>query len=257
MANISAVVITHNEEHNIKDCLQSINWAGEIIVVDSHSKDNTVEISKRFTDKVFLREFDNFSAQKNFGLSKASFDWILSIDADERVTDGLKKEIEQTIKNPSTEKKAFYIKRLNNMYGKFVNYGQPDYQLRLFRKTVGRFEQPVHEEVRFVGEAGYLKRELIHYSMKNLSEHLKKMNQYTDFEIKILAEKGVKINYCYVPWYFLMKPFLRFVKSYLFMKGFRDGIYGFVLCVNAMFLEFFKSAKYWERHIVRDVKDDH
>lgn len=128
MANISAVVITHNEEHNIKDCLQSINWAGEIIVVDSYSKDRTVEISKRFTDKVFLREFDNFSAQKNYGLLKASFDWVLSIDADESVTDGLRKEIEQTIKDPSLEKEAFFIKRLNNMYGKFVGFGQPDYQ---------------------------------------------------------------------------------------------------------------------------------
>ncbi len=99
MANISAVVITHNEEDNIKDCLQSISWAGEIIVIDAHSDDSTVEISRKFTDKVYLREFDNFSAQKNYGLSKASFDWILSIDADERVSGGLRKEVEEITGN--------------------------------------------------------------------------------------------------------------------------------------------------------------
>jgi hypothetical protein len=142
------------------------------------------------------------------------------------------------------------------MYGKFVNFGQPDYQLRLFRKAVGRFEQPVHEKVRFTGKAGYLKNELIHYSMKNLSEHLKKLNQYTDFEVQILAEKGVKTDFCYVPWFLIMKPLLRFVKSYFLMKGFRDGIYGFVLCINAMFLEFFKSAKYWEKHVTQEVEND-
>ena len=255
MVNISAVVITHNEEDDIKECLQSVSWAGEIIVIDSYSNDSTVAISRGFTDKVFLREFDNFSAQKNYGLSKARFDWILSVDADERVTEGLRKEIEQIVENPSMGGKAFFIKRLNNMYGKFVSYGQPDYQLRLFRKTVGRFEKPVHEEVRLDCKAGYLKNELIHYSMKNLSEHLKKINQYTDLETRIMAEKGVTIDFCYVPWFILLKPFLRFAKSYFFMKGFRDGIYGFVLCVNAMFAEFFKSAKYWEKHVTQDVKN--
>jgi glycosyltransferase involved in cell wall biosynthesis len=256
MANISAVVITHNEEDNIKDCLQSISWAEEIIVIDAHSNDSTVEMSRKFTDKVYLREFDNFSAQKNYGLSKASFDWILSIDADERVSEGLRKEVEEITESHSTEESAFFVKRLNSMYGKFVNFGQPDYQLRLFRKAAGRFEQPVHEKVRFTGKAGYLKNELIHYSMKNLSEHLKKLNQYTDFEIQILAEKGVKTNFCYVPWFLIMKPLLRFVKSYFLMKGFRDGIYGFVLCINAMFLEFFKSAKYWEKHVTQKVEND-
>ncbi len=254
MANISAVVITHNEEDNIKDCLRSISWAEEIIVIDAHSDDSTVEISRKFTDKVYLREFDNFSAQKNYGLSKASFDWILSIDADERVTEGLKKEIEETIQNQPTETNAFFVERLNSMYGKFVSYGQPDYQLRLFRKTAGRFEQPVHEEVRFVGEAGYLTNKLIHYSMRNLSEHLIKINQYTDLEIKILAERGVKINLFCLPWFFLARPFLRFIESYFFMKGFKDGIRGFLLSINSMFTEFIKYAKYWEKYIAKSTR---
>lgn len=253
MANISAVVITHNEEDNIKDCLQSISWAEEIIVIDAHSDDSTVEMSMKFTDKVYLRKFDNFSAQKNYGLSKASFDWILSIDADERVTEGLRKEIEETIQNQPTGKNAFFVERLNSMYGKFVSYGQPDYQLRLFRKTVGRFEQPVHEEVRFVGEAGYLTNKLIHYSMRNLSEHLIKINQYTDLEIKILAEKGVKINLCGLPWFFLARPLLRFIESYFLMKGFKDGIRGFLLSINSMFTEFIKYAKYWEKYIAKST----
>jgi len=253
MANISAVVITHNEEGNIKDCLQSISWVEEIIVIDAYSDDSTVEMSRKFTDKVYLRKFDNFSAQKNYGLSKASFDWILSIDADERVTGGLRREIEEIINDFSIEKNAFFVERLNSMYGKFVSYGQPDYQLRLFRKAVGRFEQPVHEEVRFVGEAGYLTNKLIHYSMRNLSEHLIKINQYTDLEIKILAEKGVKISPCSLPWFFLARPLLRFIESYFIMKGFKDGIRGFLLSINSMFTEFIKYAKYWEKYIAKST----
>jgi len=253
MANISAVVITYNEEDNIKDCLQSISWAEEIIVIDAYSEDSTVEISRKFTDKVYLREFDNFGAQKNYGLSKAGSDWILSIDADERVTDGLRGEIEEIIKDSSIEKNAFFVERLNSMYGAFVNYGQPDYQLRLFRKMAGRFEQPVHEEVRFIGEAGYLTNKLIHYSMRNLSEHLIKINQYTDLEIEILAQKGISIcPYC-LPWFFLARPLLRFIESYFLMKGFKDGIRGFLLSVNSMFTEFIKYAKYWEKYIAKSA----
>lgn len=182
---ISAVVITYNEEANIGDCLESISWTDEIIVIDSGSTDKTVEIAKKYTDKVFMHEWSGYSAQKNHGIRLTKEDWILSIDADERVTYDLKKEILANLGSKSFN--GFYMPRRSYFLGKWLKYSgwYPDYQLRVFRKSDGKFnERVVHEGVKVSGDIGYLDSDLIHFPYGNLTHYFEKFNEYTDLSSK-------------------------------------------------------------------------
>ena len=149
---LSVVIITLNEEAKIKDCLESVAWADEIVLVDSFSKDNTVEIARNYTDKIYQREFAGFGDQKNFALSKASGDWILAIDADERVTSELQEEIKRTLSNPGAN--GYYMRVKSYFADKWIKHcgWWPDYHLRLFRRDYGRFsDRLVHEGIQVDG----------------------------------------------------------------------------------------------------------
>ncbi|MEK7502101.1 MAG: glycosyltransferase family 2 protein, partial [Patescibacteria group bacterium] len=190
---ISAVVLTKNEEKNIVDCLESLSWCDEIIVVDDNSEDRTAEISKKFSAKVFIRNLNSdFSKQRNFGLEKASGDWILFVDADERVTPLLRKEIIQSTNNPINQYDGFYIKRKDFMWEKELKYGETGnvVLLRLARENKGEWEGKVHEEWKVKGSVGEFKNSILHYPHPTISEFLKEINYYTDIRAKELFEKG-------------------------------------------------------------------
>ena len=251
MNNITALVLTYNEEENIDDCLNSINWLDKVIVIDSYSDDKTQEISNSFANVDFYqREFDDFASQRNFGLEKVSTDWVFVIDADERVTNDLKAEIETLADNPKVN--GYEIARKNYFLGKWIKYcgWYPDYTLRLFRAKF-RYEGLVHESPNINNNIKSLENDFIHYTYKDLESYVAKMNHYTTLDAEKKYNKGKKISLSYL----LFRPFLEFVKKYIFKKGFLLGSQGLILSILSSYYQFLKSIKLWELNKFKDDKN--
>ena len=223
---LSVVIITLNEEAKVKDCLESVAWADEIVVVDSFSKDNTVEIAREYTDKIYQRKFAGFGEQKNFALSKASGDWILSIDADERVTSELQEEIRKTLTNPGTS--GYYMRRKSYFAGKWIKHcgWWPDYILRLFRRERGRFsDRLVHEAIHVDGPTAKLKNPLEHHRASSISYLIKKADTYSTLGAKVMVAAGKSSSSCHA----LTHSAFAFFKTYLLQLGILDGWRGLVI----------------------------
>lgn len=242
---LSVAIIAHNEENNIRRCLESVKWADEIVVIDSKSTDRTKDICLEYTNKVFYREFDDFSSQKNYALAKTSCEWVLSIDADEEIPLDLISEIKNKLENP--DKDGYFIPRCNYVYGSFLKYAKNDYHLRLFCKSKGRFKGVVHESIELKGESGYMKKYFLHYTMPRISDHIYKINLYTDFDLIKLKDK--KINRLNFLWYFVFRNIFEFLRHYILRGAYKDGLRGFIFCVNTISAEFLTYAKIWERQL--------
>jgi glycosyltransferase involved in cell wall biosynthesis len=245
-SSISVVLITKNEEHNIRDCLKSVDWADEVVVVDAESQDRTRELAGEYTQRVFVRPWPGFGAQKNFGINQAASDWILILDADERVSPELKDEIQNLVLSWSAaDPVAFEIPRRNIFYGKWVRWGgaYPDCQIRLFRKGKAQYNDvEVHENLLISGVVGALKGHFIHYTERHIVDHFRKFNLYTTLAAR---EKRKLVDH--VRWYHLLfNPLIVFLKSYVLRRGFRDGMRGFIFAVFASMYTFVKYAKLWE-----------
>jgi glycosyltransferase involved in cell wall biosynthesis len=244
---LSVAIITYNEERNIRDCLESVKWAYEIVVVDSFSADRTVEICREYTDKVCQNKWQGFVEQKNFAVSKASHDWILSIDADERVSDELSDEIRRILKYGAAcdgyymPRKAFYVNKWILHCGWY-----PDYKVRLFKKDKGRWEgtegMAIHESVKVDGRVGYLRGDILHYSFPTISSHLKTINNYTSISAREKFKKGDRAEIISM----LLRPPFNFLKMYIVKGGFLDGLPGFIVSALSSFHVFLKYAKMWE-----------
>jgi len=245
MNKLSVVIITYNEEENIRDCLESVNWSDEIVVVDSFSTDRTVEIAREFTPNIFQNRWTNFSQQKNLALEKASNEWVLNVDADERVTPELKKEILGILNSGSLTINGYYIPRRNHYLGKWIRHcgWYPDYKLRLFQKGKGRFnERTVHESVIVEGKKSYLKSHLEHFSYRNLSDHLARIDKYASLTAREMLRRGKSTR----GFDLLFRPLARFIRMYLIKRGFLDGIYGLIVSLMGSFYVFIKYLKLWE-----------
>jgi glycosyltransferase involved in cell wall biosynthesis len=243
MAKISAVVITYNEEKNIRRCLESLKFADEIVVVDSESKDKTVSIAREYTEKIFIQKWLGFARQREFACKLASSEWVLNVDADEVVTPELAEEIKKKI-DVFSEIDGYWIRRRSKFLGRWIEHAwQPDWVLRLLKKGKGILvEKQVHEGVSLKGETGRLKGKIEHYPFENLSHNLKKLDSYTTlsaFEMEKKGKAGVLPK-------FIFSPILGFFKVYIIKQGFRDGIPGLILSVIHSFYIFSKYAKYWE-----------
>ncbi|MDP2923634.1 MAG: glycosyltransferase family 2 protein [Candidatus Omnitrophota bacterium] len=242
MNKISVILITKDEECRIRQALQSVQWLDEIILVDSASQDKTIQIAKEFTDKIYFREFDDFSSQKNFAISKCSNDWVLSLDADEEVSEQLK----ERIKSLDLSSKAGYrIRRQTYIFKRLMKYGghSKDFPLRVFDKNKGCFVQPIHEFVEIPGKIGLIDAPIIHYSSENLHEYSQKLNAYTDLEVKFLLQNNTKFSYTKI----ILIPILRFFQRYLLQRGFLDKMEGFIFYTMSGFYEFLKWSKYWQK----------
>jgi glycosyltransferase involved in cell wall biosynthesis len=241
--DISVVIITHNEEENIEECLKSVRWADEIIVVDSGSTDRTVDLARENGAKVLFRKFDDFSAQKNFALDSANSEWILSIDADERINTALAEEIKSVPFDRGRE--GYFIPRKNIIFGREMKYGghQNDKHLRLFRKDSGRFISPIHESVRVEGSIGILKNTIVHYSTFSEREYMGKLEQYTDMEADLMFSSYKRVYRHYI----FTRPIAIFAKRYFFQKGFLDGWNGLKFYSLSAFYEFIKYGKYFKK----------
>ena len=250
---ISAVIITYNEERNIEACLKSVSFCDEIVVVDSGSVDGTLALIKKHTPAggapapaVYFRPFDHFSAQKNEAVSKATSDWILSIDADERVSEALQKEILDVIRsNPPREQIcAYHIPRKNFIFGSHLKFGanRGDAPVRLFRRGFAAFEGAIHERLSVRGRVGKLKSPLIHLSSPTLKDYVRRLDHYTQLEAIQMRDRGERFSYLK----FFGKPPVRFIQRYFLQWGFLDGKKGFIYCALGSFYEFVRYAKLWE-----------
>ncbi len=240
---ISAVIIARDEEHAIADCLQSVSFADEIVLVDSGSKDDTPSIAKRFGARVIHQDWLGFGAQKQFAVDQASHDWILSIDADERISPELRASILQAVIAPKA--KAFDMPRRNRFMGRWLRHGEgyPDYNLRLFHRDHARWsDDAVHEHVLAGGPVQHLRGDLLHESEDGIEDYLRKQNDYTSLQAQILFDAGKRASAVKL----VMSPLLRFVKFYFFRRGFLDGAPGLVHISIGCFNSFSKYAKLME-----------
>ncbi len=232
---ISGLIITYNEEKHIKSVLENIDFVDEIIIVDSYSTDKTIEIINSFPNvKLFQRKFDDFTSQRNFALSLASNDWILFIDADERVPIELKNEIIETA-SQQNDVSAFYFYRKFMYQNKPLHFSgwQTDKNFRLFKKSKCSYinERLVHETLKVEGKTGILTNKLIHYSFDEYQKYKNKMISYGKLRAKELFLKGKKYNL----FIHIFKPLYKFLYDYIIRLGFLDGKKGIVICyLNAL-----------------------
>jgi glycosyltransferase involved in cell wall biosynthesis len=232
--SISAIIITLNEEKNIGRCLESVQWADEQIVVDSLSSDRTVEIAKQNGAKVFQRAWTGYADQKQFALDQAKHVWVLSVDADERISDVLKEEIQKILREGSPHA-GFYMTRRSYFLGKWIRHGgwYPGHVLRFFRKQKAKLNDvKVHEGFLVEGSIGYLKGDLLHNTHPSIDQSLKKMVERNQW----IALERVKRDQKKVRWFdLIVHPVAAFSKKYFSQKGFLDGMHGFMLAlVDAM-----------------------
>lgn len=238
---ISAVVLTKNAEKTIKDCLTSLAWCNEIIVIDDYSEDKTVSLAKKQGAKVYQRRLnDNFSQQRNFALNKVTQPWIFFVDADEIVSPALKKEIRQLIKSDS-EWQGFYFKRQDYFWGKPLRFGETAAVklLRLARKNSGKWQRPVHEIWQVKGQTGQLKQPLLHQRDLTVAEFLTRINQYSSIRAKELYDQSVKTNWLLI----LAYPVGKFCQNYFLRLGLLDGQVGFVMALMMSIHSFLVRAK--------------
>jgi glycosyltransferase involved in cell wall biosynthesis len=240
---VSVIIITRNEAHNIADCLRSVAWADEIVVVDSGSDDGTPEVALQFTDKVYAIPWYGYSANKNFALSKATGEWVLWLDADERVPEDLAHEIQTTLAQGAAVD-GYEIPRLAFFMGRWIRHGgwYPAHVLRLFRRGRGHFsDHPVHEGVVLQGSRGRLRHPLLHYTDLTLEHYFGKLNTYTTLSARMQLARGKSAGL----WHMLARPLHTFVKMYVFKAGFLDGVQGLMLALLSAGHTFAKYAKVW------------
>lgn len=255
MNKVSVVISAYNEEGSIRDCLNSVQaLADEIVVVDNSSSDKTAEIAKKLGARVFTQENDprNIDLQKNFGFSKATGDWILSLDADERLTSELTKEIKGKIGN-SPPLAGYWIPRKNIIFGKWIKSDMwwPDFQLKLFKKGKGKFgTNDVHKALILEGGSEKLANPLIHHNYVSIHQYIQKLNNYTDIEAENLSSQGYKFNWLDA----IRFPVNDFVKTFFLQKGFKDGIHGLVLSMFQAFYMGIVFAKLWEKEGFREIE---
>ncbi|MEE8300654.1 MAG: glycosyltransferase family 2 protein, partial [Desulfatiglandales bacterium] len=224
-------------------CLESSKWADEIIVVDSMSQDRTAEIAREYTDKVYQQAWPGYVEQKNFALSKAKGNWILSIDADEEISQGLKDEIRREIEKEDA-KDGYRIPRLSFYQGRWIKHSgfYPDRQLRLFRRNRGHWiGKRVHERVHVNGEIGLLKNDLLHYPYEGIiSGQLQAVDRFSGLLAEDMFEEGRR-HYSLL--LLLLRPPLKFMEVYFFKLGLLDGLAGFIIAVTSAYAMFIRYVK--------------
>ncbi len=231
-AKVTAIIPTYNEAENIAKAINQVEWADEILVIDSFSQDQTTTIAQNMGARVIQRSFDDFSSQKNYAITEATHDWIFVLDADEQISKDLRLEIEDKLYNIS-EEKGFWIPRQNYFLNKKVNFSgwQNDKVLRLFDKNYSRYNgKLVHEEVTCQGKIGYLNMPILHFTYKNHQEYLNKILRYSELKAQELYHRNIKPNF----FQGYIKPVYRFIYHYVITFGFLDGKTGWIIAkINA------------------------
>ena len=242
---VSVVIIAKNEAGRIRECLESVRWAEEIILVDDHSTDETVRIAHEYTDKVFQRAMDIEGKHRNFAYGLASKEWVFSLDADERVTPELREEIAALLAH-GADCNGYTVPRRNFVGKVWAQYGgmYPSAQLRLFRKGEFRYDEQaeVHPQAYMKDPRGQLKSDILHYTYRDFTDAIAKLDRQTDLEARKWFRERRKVGLFSI----LRKMIDRFWRQYFGKKGYKDGVIGLFLAVNAGMYQFLSYAKYWE-----------
>lgn len=242
MTKITAIIPTLNEEIHIEDAIKSVSFADEIIVIDSFSTDNTVVLAEKYNVKIIKREFDDFSSQKNFAIDQAKYSWIYILDADERVTNEVQKEILEAVKNPKGFI-GFNVRRTFYFCGKRVDYSgfQRDKVIRLFLKEHCTYKGLVHERISTTGKIGFFRNKIDHFSYRSYDHYISKMNHYAAIRAKELYERGDKVNLYHV----MIKPAARFFIHFIVRLGFLDGFTGVLVAKTQAYGVLSRYIKLW------------
>ncbi len=239
MKGITALVLTLNEEDNIAECLKTLVWADKVLVLDSGSTDRTVEIAQSLGAQVFFHPFKNYADQRNYALGLIQTEWVLFVDADERVPPELAAEIREVAEEEGFS--GWWVPRKNYICGRWIRHGgwYPDYQLRLLRPEKARYDPAweVHEIVVIEGKTGYLRNHLIHYNYRTWGEFISRQKAYLPLEVRTLRKRGMKAKV----WSPLSMPIREFWRRYIRLEGYKDGLYGLIL---ASILAFYTMLAY-------------
>lgn len=241
--SVTATVITLNEAAHIEACLASLAWADEVIVVDSGSTDGTPDLARKAGATVIERAWPGYSAQKDFAATQAAHDWIVSVDADERVTPELADEIRATVASPG-DRVGFRVPRVTFHLGRWIRTTDwyPDFQLRVYdRRHANWAVRRVHESVTPRGPIGYLTKELQHFAYRDLAHHHETMQRYTTLAAQQMADEGRRASL----WGLLLHPPAAFLRNYVLKRGFLDGAPGLIISAMNAHYVFLKFAKLW------------
>jgi len=249
MNKLSVYVMTFNEKEKIKDCLESVKWADEIVILDSFSTDGTLDLARRYTDKIIQKEFIGFGKLRNIALENCSNEWVLSVDADERVTEELKDEILKKLKDRPVAD-AFFIPRKSHFLNFRVRHcgWYPDYrQPQFFNKNKMRYkEQLVHETYELNGKVGYLKGHILQFPFLNLDQYFKKMDRYSSLRAEEMFKEGKKFRIFQL----IANPLAMFFRMFFLKLGFLDGKVGLILCSLYGYYTMMKYIKLWGKYDV-------
>ncbi len=243
MNKLTAIIPTGNEIHNIEAVIASVKFADEILVVDSFSTDGTFEKAQKLAHKVIRREYQYSASQKNWAIPQATHEWVLLVDADERVTPELETEIKEVLNNPTTHV-AYWIGRNNHFMGERVKFSgwRNDKVIRLFKRDVCTYvDKQVHAEIIADGTVGSLKNKLYHNTYTTFDAYVEKMNRYATWQAKDYDKKTGKLT----PYHFVIKPFWGFFKHYIVQSGFRDGVVGLTIGYMQAYVVFMRYVKLW------------
>lgn len=244
--SLSAVIITHNAARQLEACLQSVAFADEILVVDSGSTDETVTLAQQHGARILHQDWLGYGPQKRFAAAAAANRWVLSLDADERVSDELRDAIQRELRAPRFP--AYAMARRNRFMGRWLKHGEgyPDWSVRLFNREQANWtEDAIHEKVVVAGRVGRLAGDLLHESEQGIADYLAKQNRYTTLQAEQLYARGKRAGFARL----LLSPLLRFVKLYFLRLGFLDGVPGLVHIAIGCCNSFAKYAKLRELYL--------
>ena len=233
-----AVILTKNEARHVAACVESVTWADEVLIFDDFSQDGTVELAQAAGARVVQNPFENFAQQRNAALDAVEAEWIFFVDADERGTLELDREIRRVVQQKDVN--GWWVPRHNYIFGRLTRGSgwYPDYQMRLLRRGCARYEREVHEVVALEGAEGYLENVLIHYNYETVAQFHAKQDRYTDYDARILYKAGVRPklrNY-------ILQPLRHFFWRFISLKGYQDGLHGLRL---GLLLAYYNGQMYW------------
>ncbi|MBN3039007.1 MAG: glycosyltransferase family 2 protein [Candidatus Omnitrophica bacterium] len=252
MSTLSVVMITQNVEDKVTTALESARFADEIVIVDAGSQDKTLHICRQYTDKIYYNDWPGTTTKQwNEAITKASCEWVLLLASDEQIGRDLREEIENIL-NSETNYAGYYVNMKNVYLGRWLKHSgvYPEEVSRLFRKGKGRYEEREHGAIIIDGELGKLNGHIVHYSYRSIADVMRKTDVYTTLEAKRLFEEGFVVKKRYL----ISKPWRVFKKTYFKLKGFRDGIQGFLFCMFSAIYRFVILAKVWELQNKEEIK---
>ncbi len=245
MERLTVLIPTYNNETIIRACLESVKWADEILVCDSYSTDRTLEIARAYGARIIQHEYINSAMQKNWAIPQCRHDWVLLIDTDEQLEDGLMEEIINFLSDSPSDVNACRMRRKNMILGKWLTeLGLwPDYVTRLFRKDRARYEdKEVHADIIVPGQVKTFKHAFIHHGTPSLSKQIGYLDRYTSYQADEFVKQGRRFSW----WRFLFRPPTAFFYYFFWKKGFTAGFRGFFLSVHFAIYSFYVYAKLWE-----------